>query len=59
MLDFCFWQLAIPHITRLYTTRFGQPRPAQKVFLVTCQQKDGWKALDQETSAALSRLRQK
>jgi hypothetical protein len=40
-------------ITLLYTTRFGEPRPAQKVFLVTCQQKDGWKGLDQETSATV------
>jgi hypothetical protein len=37
-------------ITQLYTTRFGEPRPAQKVFLVSCQQKDGWKGLDLETS---------
>jgi hypothetical protein len=43
-------------ITRLYTSRFGEPRPAQKVFLVTCQQKDGWKALDQETSAVVPDL---
>ena len=40
-------------ITPLYTTRFGDPRPAQKIFLVTCQQKDGWKGLDQETSATV------
>ena len=40
-------------ITRLYTARFGEPRPGQKVFLVTCQEKDGWKGLDLETSATV------
>ena len=40
-------------ITRLYTAKFGEPRPGQKVFLVTCQEKDGWKGLDQETSATV------
>ena len=38
-------------ITDLYTARYGEPRPGTKVFLVTCQQKDGWKARDWETSA--------
>jgi hypothetical protein len=40
-------------ITRLYNDRFGEPRPGQKVFLVTCQEKDGWKGLDLETSATV------
>jgi hypothetical protein len=40
-------------ITRLYQGRFGEPRPGQKVFLVTCQEKDGWKGLDLETSATV------
>jgi len=40
-------------ITRLYHAKFGEPRPGQKVFLVTCQEKDGWKGLDQETSAVV------
>jgi hypothetical protein len=40
-------------VTFLYTAKFGAPRPDQKVFLVTCQQKDGWKGLDQETSAVV------
>ena len=40
-------------ITRLYKAKFGEPRPGQKVFLVTCQEKDGWKGLDQETSATV------
>jgi hypothetical protein len=38
-------------ITDLYTARFGEPRPGQKVFVVTCQEKDGWKAQDHVTSA--------
>jgi hypothetical protein len=40
-------------ITRLYQGKFGEPRPGQKVFLVTCQEKDGWKGLDLETSATV------
>ena len=40
-------------ITRLYQAKFGAPRPDQKVFLVTCQEKDGWKGLDHETSAVV------
>jgi hypothetical protein len=38
-------------ITHLYTARYGEPRPGRKVFIVTCQQKNGWKGLDRETSA--------
>ena len=38
-------------IAALYTARFGQPRPGQKVFIVTSQQKNGWKAPDHATSA--------
>ena len=38
-------------ITAPYTARYGQPRPGQKVFLVTCQHKNGWKAQDHVTSA--------
>jgi len=38
-------------ITRLYTARYGEPRPGRKVFIVTCQQKDGWKGFDQVTNA--------
>jgi hypothetical protein len=40
-------------ITRLYQAKFGEPRPGQKVFVVTCQEKDGWKGLDLETSATV------
>ena len=38
-------------ITAPYIARFGQPRPGQKVFVVTCQQKNGWKAQDHVASA--------
>jgi len=40
-------------ITALYTARFGQPAPGQKIFVVTCQEKNGWKGLDQVTSAVV------
>jgi hypothetical protein len=38
-------------ITVPYVAQFGQPRPGQKVFVVTCQQKNGWKAQDHVASA--------
>jgi hypothetical protein len=31
--------------------RYGEPRPGQKIFVVTCQHKNGWKAQDHVTSA--------
>ena len=31
------------NITDLYTARFGQPIPGQKVFIVTSRTKNGWK----------------
>ena len=34
-----------------YAARFGQPTPGQKVFLVTCQEQNGWKDQDQVLSA--------
>jgi hypothetical protein len=37
-------------ITDLYRARYGEPRSGERVFIVTCQQKDGWKALERETS---------
>jgi len=40
-------------ITHLYKAKFGQPRPGQKIFLLTCQEKEGWKGLDRETSATV------
>jgi hypothetical protein len=43
----------LSEITRLYKAKFGEPRPGSKVFIVTCQEKDGWKGLDQETSATV------
>ena len=43
-------------ITQLYTARYGQPRPGRKVFIVTCQQKNGWKDLDRETSEIVPHL---
>ena len=33
-------------ITAQYTARFGQPRPGQKIFVVICQHKNGWKGQD-------------
>jgi hypothetical protein len=38
-------------ITYLYKARYGEPRPGTKVFIVTCQTKDGWKGIDQVTFA--------
>jgi hypothetical protein len=37
-------------ITALYVARYGAPRPGEKLFIVTRQQKDGWEDFDQETS---------
>jgi hypothetical protein len=37
-------------ITDLYIARYGEPRPGEKVFIVTRQQKDGWEGDDYETS---------
>jgi len=38
-------------ITAPYAARYGQPIAGQKVFVVTCQHKNGWKAQDHVTSA--------
>ncbi len=38
-------------ITYLYRARFGEPRPGTKVFIVTCQTRNGWKGYDRVTSA--------
>jgi hypothetical protein len=43
----------LSEITSLYKTKFGEPRPGRKIFIVTCQEKDGWKGLDLETSATV------
>jgi hypothetical protein len=37
-------------ITDLYKAKHGEPRPGTKVFVVTCQQKNGWKTDDKVTS---------
>src|ERR1035441_4640155 len=37
-------------ITALYVARHGEPRPGEKVFIVTRQQKDGWEGDDYETN---------
>jgi hypothetical protein len=37
-------------ITDLYIARYGEPRPGEKVFIVTRQQKDGWEGDDYETN---------
>ena len=42
-------QDGLSDITDLYVARYGDPRPGQKVFIVTRQQKDGWEGFDQET----------
>ena len=38
-------------ITALYLARFGVPRLGQRIFVVTRQQKNGWEAVEHETSA--------
>jgi hypothetical protein len=43
-------QAGLSDITELYTARYGEPRPGEKVFMVTRQQKDGWEGFDKETS---------
>jgi hypothetical protein len=43
-------QDGLSEITDLYRARFGEPRPGTKVFIVTCQQKNGWKGFDHESS---------
>src|ERR1039458_3489431 len=40
-------------ITYLYQARYGEPRPGTRVFIVTCQQKNGWKGMDRETSTVV------
>ena len=37
-------------ITAIYVARYGAPRPGERVFIVTRQQKDGWEGYDQQTS---------
>jgi len=40
-------------ITDLYTAKFGAPAPGKKVFIITCQTKNGWKAQDSVFSAII------
>jgi hypothetical protein len=53
----CYLGLAGPatngqcDITARYIAKYGPPAPGQKVFVVTCQQKNGWKAQEHVTSA--------
>ena len=42
-------------ITEIYQARYGEPRAGVKVFIVTCQQKDGWKGTEQATSEVVPR----
>jgi hypothetical protein len=37
-------------ITAMYVARFGAPRPGERIFIVTRQQKDGWEGYDQQTT---------
>jgi len=43
-------QDGLSEITALYVTRYGEPRPGEKIFIVTRQQKDGWEGYDQQSS---------
>ena len=43
-------QEGMSDITKMYVARYGEPRPGEKVFIVTRQQKDGWEGYDQQTS---------
>ncbi len=38
-------------ITAAFVAKHGEPRPGQKIFVVTCQHKNGWKAPEHVTSA--------
>jgi hypothetical protein len=40
-------------ITDLYKAKYGEPRLRTKIFIVTCQQKNGWQGFDQQTSAVV------
>jgi hypothetical protein len=43
-------QDGLSDITAMYVARYGAPRPGERVFIVTRQQKDGWEGVDQQTS---------
>ena len=46
----------VSDITDLYTARYGEPKPGEKVFIVTRQQKNGWEGPPKETSAIIPGL---
>ena len=43
-------------ITDRYTAKFGTPEPGKKVFVVTCQTRNGWQAVEHEFSAIVPPL---
>jgi hypothetical protein len=43
-------------LTHLYKARFGEPRPGRRIFIVTCQEREGWKAMDRVTHALVPNL---
>jgi hypothetical protein len=43
-------QHGMSDIKDLYADRYGEPRVGEKVFIVTCQQKDAWEGHNQEAS---------
>jgi hypothetical protein len=43
-------QDGLSDIRDIYVARYGEPKPGEKVFIVTRQQKDGWEGFDQETN---------
>jgi hypothetical protein len=40
-------------ITALYAARFGKPPASQRIFIVTCQEKNGWQGQDKVLSAVV------
>lgn len=45
----------VTDITDLYVARYGEPKPGEKVFIVTRQQKNGWEGPLKETSGTVPR----
>jgi hypothetical protein len=43
-------QDGLSEITAMYVARYGAPRPGERIFIVTRQQKDGWEDSDQQTT---------
>lgn len=40
----------LSEITHLYKAKYGEPRAGRKVFIVTCQEKNGWKGPEREAN---------